>query len=246
MAGLSVPGLVDSERGLIRFAANLGVSDLPVADLVQGLLGAPVIVENDVRAATWGEWRWGAGEGADPFVYLNAGTGIAVGLMWGGRLLRGVGGAAGEIGHMPVVADGDPCRCGGRGCLETVAGGWGIAARAVRLAAAAGMPLPEGAAAREVCEVAARGHPVAAQVVRDAGDALGRAAIMLTRLVNPERIVLGGGLFAPGSPLVEAVRQCVEAHPLRDVPPPEVVVGRLGIRAGLLGAACLALEMLAA
>jgi len=232
--GLAVPGLVDAAAGIIRYSANLDLVDLPVRSVVQEVVPCPIVVENDVRAAAWGEFHWGAGRGAREMVYLSAGTGIAAALICGGRLYRGAGGAAGELGHVPVVPDGEVCRCGRRGCLETVAGGWGIARRAARRAGRG-----DGLTAEEVFAAAAAGDPGAAEVIREAGEFLGRAAVLLVRLWDPDRLVLGGGLFSGGSPLVEAVRRAVQTGGLTGQPSPAVERGSWERNAGLMGAAAL-------
>src|ERR671910_811353 len=119
---VDVPGLVDARSGTVKHAVNLGVDGewLPVGQLLADLVGVPVLVENDVNAATLGAV---ALSGADDVVYLSIGTGLAAGLVLEGRLRRGEHGAAGEIGHVPVDPQGVVCQCGQRGCLETIASG---------------------------------------------------------------------------------------------------------------------------
>jgi len=227
--GLAVPGLVDPAAGILRYSGNLDVHGLPVAAVVREAVPLPVVVENDVRAAAWGEWMWGAGRGIRYMTYLSAGTGIAAAVICNGRLYHGATGAAGEIGHAPVIPDGDLCRCGQRGCLETVASGWGIARRA-------GMPTAEA-----VFEAAAAGDATAGAAIKEAGQFLGQAAVTAVRLWNPERLVLGGGLFHDGSPLTEAVREAVTRSVLYGETPPLVRPAEFGGHSGLMGAACLAL-----
>lgn len=241
--GLAVPGLVDPRRGVIRYSVNLELRELAVAEIAREVLRLPVVVENDVRAAAWGEWRWGAGMGTRVMAYLSAGTGIAAALVHDGRLYHGATAAAGEVGHIPVVPEGDRCRCGQRGCLETVGGGWGIVQRAGRLAAS-----PEARAARAqplsteaVFQAAAAGDPAASAVVREAGEFLGQAAVTVVRMWDPECLVLGGGLFFPGSPLADAVSRAVAGSAFYGERPPPVRVAAFGGTAGLMGAACLVL-----
>lgn len=244
--GLAVPGLIDGAHGRIRYSTNLDVRDLAVAEVVRAVVPLPIVVENDVRAAAWGEWRWGAGRGASSVALLSAGTGIAAALVSGGRLYRGAAGAAGELGHVPVIPEGITCRCGRVGCLETVAGGWGIVRQVERRSAErlAGAPGPGGVrpTTEGVFRAAVEGDPVAAAVVEQAGVYMGWSAVALVRLWNPERLLLGGGLFFSGSPLVVAVERAVAASTLYgDVPPP-VALCAFGGNAGLIGAACLVLE----
>jgi len=245
-AGLAVPGLVDPERGVIRYSANLDLRELAVAAIVREVIPLPVVVENDVRAAAWGEWRWGAGRGTRHMGYLSAGTGIAAAVISGGRLYHGATSAAGEIGHAPVVRNGDSCRCGQRGCLETMAGGWGIVRRAgqlaVRPARSASGPAEEGPLTTEaVFEAAAVGDPAAAAIIREAGEFLGQAAVAAVRLWDPERLILGGGLFFDGSPLTDAVRRAVAGSVFYGETPPPVHLAEFGGNSGLMGAACLVL-----
>jgi glucokinase len=229
--GLAVPGLVDPAAGMLRYSGNLDVRDLPVEEAVREAVPLPFVVENDVRAAAWGEWLRGAGQSAVHMTYLSAGTGIAAAAVFDGHLYYGATDAAGELGHAPVIPDGDLCRCGRRGCLETVAGGWGIARRA-------GM-----ATAEDVFEAAAAGDAAAGAVIEEAGRALGQAAITVVRLWNPDRVILGGGLFHEGSPLVDAVREAIAGSPLRGDALPVVGRGQFGEHSGLMGAACLALAI---
>lgn len=228
---LAVPGLVDAPAGIIRYSANLDLRDLPVASIVREAVPLPVVVENDVRAAAWGEWMWGAAQGTRDMAYLSAGTGIAAAVICDGRLYRGATGTAGEIGHAPVIPEGDLCRCGQRGCLETIAGGWGIARRA-------GRPTTEA-----VFEAAAAGDAAARAAIKEAGLLLGQAAVTVVRLWNPECLVLGGGLFHDGSPLTEAVREAVTRSVLYGQVPPIVRPAEFGGHSGVMGAACLVLAV---
>lgn len=193
--GVGVPGLVDGERGILRHAVNLGVNgdDLPLRDLLSARLGLEVVVENDVNAAALAATTL---VGADDVVYLSVGTGLAAGLVVDGRLRRGEHGAAGEIGHLPVDPAGEACGCGQTGCLETIASGRALA-RA--------WPTPGGPPAAALFAAAAAGDP-AAVTVRDRfcwGVASAVRALGLT--IDPERIVLGGGVAEVGEPLREEV-----------------------------------------
>ena len=196
--GVGVPGLVDVERGMLRHAVNLDVNgdDLPLRDLLAERLAVPVVLENDVNAAALAAR---ALVEADDVVYLSVGTGLAAGLVIDGRLRRGEHGAAGEIGHLPVDPAGVPCGCGQTGCLETIASGRALA-RA--------WPTPDGPPAAALFAAAAGGDARAVDV-RDRfcwGVASAVRALGLT--IDPQRIVLGGGVAEVGEPLrVEVVRQ---------------------------------------
>ena len=128
--GVGVAGQVVAETGVVSYAPNLFWRDAPLRARLEHELGLPVAVLNDVRAATWGEWRHGAGQGVEDLVVVFVGTGIGGGVVSGGRLLTGCTNMAGELGHLTIVAGGRPCRCGNLGCLEAYAGGWAIALRA--------------------------------------------------------------------------------------------------------------------
>ena len=128
--GIGVAGQVDRMAGAVRFAPNLGGRDVPLGSELEKGLGLPVVVTNDVRAATWGEWCHVAGQGVSDLVCLFVGTGIGAGVISGGKFLEGTSNSAGELGHMTLVAGGRTCRCPNYGCLEAYAGGWAIAERA--------------------------------------------------------------------------------------------------------------------
>ncbi len=189
--GVGIPGLVDHERGAVKHAVNLRLDGdwLPLGDLLRERLGAPVVVENDVNAATLGAVAMSV---ADDLVYLSIGTGLAAGLVLEGRLRRGDHGAAGEIGHVPVDPAGALCQCGQRGCLETVASGSALAAA---------WPSDDVPPAQALFAAAAAGA-VDAVAVRDRFAAGVASAIrVLSLAVDPRSVVLGGGVAQLGEPL---------------------------------------------
>jgi glucokinase len=251
--GVGVAGQVDTAAGVVRSAPNLRWSDVPLGETLQRTLGLPVFVDNDVRAATWGEWRHGAGRGIDDLIVLFVGTGVGGGLVSGGRVLTGGHGLAGELGHLTVVAGGRTCSCPNRGCLEAYAGGWAIAERAKEAIEAdpkMGRVLREragaaGVTAREVAEAAAEGDPLARELMAETGRYLGAGAVGLVHAFNPRRIVLGGGVIENNPHLVEAVTSAI-----RDGVMPvfqeglDVRRAELGGEAGVVGSASLALGRL--
>lgn len=193
--GLGIPGLVDADRGLVKHAVNLGVDGdwFAVRDLLAARLGVGVRVENDVNVAALGAM---ARSGVDDLVYLSIGTGLAAGLVLDGRLRRGRHGAAGEIGHVPVDPAGTRCQCGQRGCLETVASGSGLAAA---------WPSDDVPPAQAVFAAADAGD-ARAIAVRDAFvTGLAEAVRLLALAVDPDVVVLGGGVAHLGEPLRAAV-----------------------------------------
>jgi glucokinase len=231
--GLVVTGIVDERRGLAVHSQNVGWRDVPVRSLVEQATGLPVGFGHDVRAGTLAEWRLGAGRGLEDLVFVPIGTGVSAGVVVGGRLLTGDG-YAGEIGHVDV-GHGEPCTCGGRGCVEALAS---AAAIARRYGAAAGHPV---AGAREVAERVVAGDPVARRVWDEATRALALALAWTSAVLAPQAILLGGGLARSGSLLFDPLGVALGRH-LGVVRRPRLLPAALGADAGFLGAALLAWE----
>jgi glucokinase len=189
--GVGVPGLVDVERGAVKHAVNLGLDGdwVPLGDLLGERLGAQVVVENDVNVASLGA---AALSGEDDLVYLSIGTGLAAGLVLDGRLRRGVHGAAGEIGHVPVDPLGVYCQCGQRGCLETVASGSAIAAA---------WPSTDMPPAQALFAAAQAGDEKALAVRDRFAIGVAEAIRVLSLAVDPRTIVVGGGVAQLGDQL---------------------------------------------
>ncbi|MBZ5737958.1 ROK family protein [Nocardioides mangrovi] len=189
--GVGVPGLVDVERGAVKHAVNLGLDGdwVPLGDLLGDRLGAQVVVENDVNVASLGA---AALSGEDDLVYLSIGTGLAAGLVLDGRLRRGVHGAAGEIGHVPVDPMGVYCQCGQRGCLETVASGSAIAAA---------WPSTDLPPAQALFAAAQAGDEKAIAVRDRFAVGVAEAIRVLSLAVDPRTIVVGGGVAQLGDQL---------------------------------------------
>jgi glucokinase len=249
--GLGAPGLIDRE-GRLRFGPNLpGVVDVPLREELHRRLSLPVVVENDATSATWAEFCRG-NHGRGDLVLVTLGTGIGGGWVHDGRLVRGRSGFAGEVGHMVVDVDGPPCPCGNRGCWERYASGSGLgrmardaalAGKAARLVELAGGD-PEAVRGEHVA-IAARGGDEEANVIMHQlawWIALGLAN--LVNILDPEVIVIGGGLVAAADLFLEPTR-----HALAELtfasdrrPPVTVEPAALGEEAGALGAALLAGE----
>ncbi len=201
--GVGIPGLVDVQRGAVKHAVNLGVNGewLPLRELLGERLGVPVVVENDVNAATLGAV---AMSGEDDLVYLSIGTGLAAGLVLEGRLRRGDHGAAGEIGHVPVDPAGALCQCGQRGCLETIASGSALAAA---------WPSADGVPPAQALFTAAEAGDPAAIATRDRFAAGVASAIRVLSLsVDPRSVVLGGGVAQLGEPLRAVVADALRVQ----------------------------------
>jgi glucokinase len=241
--GVGIPGLVDVNEGTVRHAVNLGIDGAPLelAERLSEKASAPVHVDNDVNVAAIGA---AAALGCTDLAYLSVGTGIAAGLLLGGRLRRGARGAAGEVGHISVDPNGPRCHCGQRGCLEVMASGPALARQ---WPAGAGAP----SVARALLEAAARGDR-AARTVRDAlAGHLADAVARLALTVDPDLVVLGGGVSeAGGDMLVQAVNEAL-ADRAKEAPvlatmdlPGRMALVPSGVPAGALGAALAARRQL--
>jgi len=237
-AGVAVPGIVDEEHGVAAYSANLGWRDVPLRRLLTDRLGgAPVALGHDVRTGGLAEGRIGAGQGADRYLFVALGTGIAGAIGIAGRVEAGAHGFAGEIGHIVVRPGGTPCPCGQRGCLERYA-----SAAAVSEAWAAVTGNPEADAADCARAVDAE-DPKAREIWQHAVDTLADGLITALTLLDPRTLIIGGGLAEAGetlfTPLREAVRQRITFQK-----PPTIVPAALGDTAGCLGAGLLAWDLL--
>ena len=250
--GLGIPCLIDQRRGIAVMATHLPIADVPFRDLVAERIGLPVFVDNDANAAMLAEWRFGAARGAREAALLTIGTGIGGGLVVGGAMRRGSQGAGAELGHMVVQADGPRCNgnCPNYGCLEALASGTALAREARRIAvqrprSGLGRALVAG---REisgplVTELAHDGDPAAIDALAVIGRWLGVGVANLVNMLNPEVVVIGGGVIAAGELLLEPVRAVVDERALS--PSKEharIVPARFGAESGMLGAATLALD----
>lgn len=198
--GIGIPGLIDHETGWVRHAVNLGLSEVALGPLVAEHVGLPVQVENDVNVAALGAAQAMQLDG--PHAYLNIGTGLAAGIVVDRRLWRGARGNAGEVGHIPVLADGPVCVCGQRGCLETVASGSALATA---------WPGHPGSTTTNVFDSADAGDP-AATAVRDRFVAgVASAVRILVVTADVESVVIGGGLATLGERLLLPLRADFDA-----------------------------------
>lgn len=234
--GVVVPGIVDEAAGVAVHAENLGWHDVPLRSLLAARLGCPVAVGHDVRAGGLAEHRAGALRGAADAVFLPVGTGIAAALVLDGRVFAGDG-YAGEIGHVDV-GHALECACGGRGCLEAIAS---AAAVARRYTAATGAPV---GGSRDVAELVRRGDPAAVAVWDDALDALAAGLALLTGVVAPTVVAVGGGLGESGDLVLEPLAARLKTR-LTFQRAPRIVAAELGDRAGCVGAGLLARELIA-
>ncbi len=246
--GVACAGQIDPQTGAVVYSPNLDLHDWPLGERLAAAFGVPVHVENDVRAAAWGEHCLG-GHRADSLVAVFVGTGVGSGAVLGGALWRGAGNGAGEVGHTQVVPDGLPCPCGARGCLEQYASGSGFRRR-LRAALAAGTPTrlakatggdADTVTVGMIAAAANQGDPLAGELWSDAARYLTLALANYVTLLNPAALVLGGGVIERQPALFEMVADGVTRtttvlarRSLR------VARARLGDWAGVLGAALLA------
>ncbi len=253
-AGMTLPGLVDPVAGRLLFAPYSGLSDIPIAALVAKRIGLPVRVENDVNACAWAERWFGTAKEAHCFLWVTVSTGIGAGIVSDGRLLRGAHSMAGEIGHIVVEEGGALCGCGNHGCLEAEAAGPAWARRA-RLLMAEGRKtlLRERCGgdeklidARMIAEAAREGDPLCHEVVDYAGTRLSRGLAAFVNLLDPDLIVIGGGVGLS----LDLLRPVLERElPARTIGSRffncPVAASALGYDAALIGAASLQLHPMA-
>ncbi|GAB3180331.1 ROK family transcriptional regulator [Nesterenkonia halophila] len=239
--GLGLPAPVSQPSGRMDSQAILpGWADVDVVDQARRQLDVPVVVDNDANLAALAEHRWGAGQDVEDLAYIKLSEGVGGGLLIDGRPFRGRGGTAGELGHTTVEENGRVCRCGNRGCLETLA-----SARALvellepRLG-------PETTIA-DIVAAAAEGEHSCLRVLTDTGHHAGRALADLCNIVNPQRIIVGGELAQAGELLLAPMREAVRRHAVPSATHAlDIRPAALGDRSAALGAVALALERIAA
>jgi len=235
--GMGLPAPIDRGSGAVQAASILpGWVGVDAAGEASVRLEMPVKVENDANLGALAELMWGAAKGRTEVAYIKVSTGIGAGLISDGRLQHGVGGSAGEIGHTLVADTGPVCRCGNRGCLETLA-----SSRAI--AALLSDSRREEISSRRLLELCEGGDSAAQRLIGDAGRAIGLAVANLCNLVNPQCVIVGGELSAAGEVLLGPLRETVRRHAIPSaVEDLEVVAGVLGERAELLGALALVMH----
>lgn len=233
--GVGVAGLVDPAGAVVRSSSHLPLRDEPLRDRIATAVELPVRVDNDAHVGGLAEVRLGAARGAQHALLVTVGTGIGGAVIIDGRVHRGWQGAAGEIGHLIVERDGRPCFCGSRGCWEQYGSGRAL----MRAAAAAGLDAAHGSA---VTAAAAAGDQRSQDVIAEIGEWVGIGIASLVAVLDPEIIVVGGGVSAAGDyllrPAESAFREYLTAAGKR--PEPSIVGASLGPDAGLIGAAELA------
>ena len=243
--GIGAPGPLDRERGIVIVAPNLGWRDYPLRERVERAFGLPATLDNDANCATVGEWWRGAAQGGRNVVGLTIGTGIGGGLILDGRLYHGASDVAGEIGHATIDSTGRRCKCGNYGCLEAYASGPAIADRAREALTEDGTsPMlqlaggdPARITAQTVYDAARHGDEIAREVVRDTARFLGTGIANLLNIINPDVVVVAGGVTQAGEALFEPLRTEVKKRAFRPaVQACRIVAGTLPGSAGVVGA----------
>ncbi len=244
--GLGSPGPLDRKTGTVINTPNLGWRNFPLRDLVANAIGLEAELDNDANCATVGEWWQGAGRGTRTLIGVTLGTGIGGGIVLDGRVFHGVTDVAGEIGHMSIDSTGRKCKCGNYGCLEAYASGPAIAARAIE-GLESGEPsllssLVDGnlerLTAETVYEAILAGDLYAKEVMRETTKFLGAGLANLINILNPEMVVISGGVTRAGDVLFEPVRAEVRRRAFKHAAENcRIVSSTLGGIAGVIGAA---------
>lgn len=247
-AGVAAAGFIDADQSTIIYAPNISWRNEPFKAKLEAKLDIPVIIENDANAAGWAEYRYGAGRGYKHMVMLTIGTGVGGAVITDSHMLRGGFGIAGELGHLRVVPDGLLCGCGQHGCLESYASGSALLRAAKELAASGD---PAGARLREIEAEAGQmtGMEVykailehdagALRILGELGSWLGQAIGSLVAVLDPEVVVIGGGVSAAGDLLLDPIREAYLAHlPARGYRPElKITAAEFVNDAGVVGAA---------
>lgn len=244
--GLGSPGPLDRATGTVIETPNLGWRNFPLRDLVSNAIGLDAVLDNDANAATLGEWWMGAGRGVKMLLGVTIGTGIGGGIVFEGRVFHGASDVAGEVGHMTIDANGRRCNCGSYGCLEAYASGPAIAARAIE-GLQAGRPslMPDmvngdlsRVTAATVSEAIVAGDIYAAEVMRETAKFLGLGIANLINILNPDMVVVSGGVTRAGEHLFEPLRAEVRRHAFAPAAQAcRIGSSELGDMAGVIGAA---------
>ena len=246
--GFDFPGQVDCKTGVVKNAPNIpGWVNVPIAQMIEDEFHIPTRIDNDVRCAALGELKFGAGRGCENFVCITVGTGIGSGLVINGKVVRGAANAAGEIGHIKLqMEDGPLCGCGDSGCLEAFASGPSIVAMAQEyLKGGKSAKFRELAGDGEitpyiVAKAAEAGDPVAKRIFEKMGYYIGMGLTSVINLLNPEKIIIGGGVAECGELLLDPIRRTINDRAMKvQREAVEIVPAELGNSAGVIGASML-------
>ncbi|MDR0916693.1 MAG: ROK family protein [Oscillospiraceae bacterium] len=246
--GVCSPGSVNLTTGVVEYSNNLEFTDVPLRGLLSDALGIPAHIANDANASAWGEYRAGAGKNTRDFVAVTLGTGVGAGVIISGRLMTGFNDGAGELGHTVIVAGGDDCTCGRRGCVEAYTSATALI-RQTRAAMTVHRSSKLWEVARTLEDVdgktafdgALLGDAAAADVVAQYIEYLGIALTNIVNTFQPERLSIGGGVSAQGDVLLTPLREHVNRarYTRNSARNTEISVSQLGNDAGIIGAALL-------
>lgn len=250
--GIGAPGPLDIKRGIINFAPNLpGWRDVPLQKILEDEFNMKIVLENDANAAAWGERCFGAGQGINNLVCFTLGTGIGGGIIIDGKIYHGNNCGAGELGHMTVNKDGPRCNCGNYGCLEAYSSATGVKNRIIdrikkgiksEFLTFDNDKLFESLRLKSIFQAARKGDLLTSDIVEDAISYLGIAIANIANILNPEMVVLVGGITNEGDklliPLIKEVKKRAFYSNYKSL---KIVIGKLAGNAGVLGAAALLL-----
>lgn len=249
--GIGAPGAIDSSKGIVHYFVNIrGWKEVPLKKMMEKKIGLPTYIDNDVNVMTLGEHVYGMGKGARNMIGVTLGTGVGGGLILEGKIYRGADLAGGEIGHMPINVEGPKCLCGGWGCMEDYVGNNYIVKRAIKdLEGKKSIlrKMTNGKLSRLtpkiIHEAAVKGDRLAKKILKDTGMYLGVNLAGVINLLNPEVVVIGGGVANAGEYIFKSVRETVKR---RAMPLPaktaKIVKAKLGEDAALIGASVLVRE----
>lgn len=247
--GMGVAGDIDQAKGVVRFSPNLGWKNVPLRELLSKEIDQEILIDNDANCAAWGAYCLDAKRDCENLVCLTLGTGVGGGLILNRKLYRGSTGSAGELGHMSVQSDGRPCKCGSFGCVESMVGAWGMIEIAEEGLQKGLAPILEKILRRSkkarlspktIEEAALRGDPYCKQLWWDTGQKLGCALTNIVNVLNPDRIILCGGVCKVGSLLLDPALHTLGARAFK-TPAQRVKVTISGYNEllGVVGAALL-------
>lgn len=248
--GFDFPGQVDCKTGVVKLAPNIpGWVNVPIAQMIEDEFHIPTRIDNDVRCAALGELKFGAGRGCENFICITVGTGIGSGIVINGKVVRGATNAAGELGHIKLQMNGGPiCGCGDTGCLEAFASGPAIVAMAQEYIKGGKSTKFREMAAVEggeitpymVAKAAEEGDPVAKRIFEIVGEYIGIGLTSVINLLNPERVIIGGGVAESGELLLGPIRKTIKERAMVVAGNAvEIVPAQLGNSAGVIGASIL-------
>jgi len=245
-AGIGCPGSIDRSTGVVRTTPNLGWIDYPIRSRVTSLLDLPTVLDNDANCATYAEWWQGSGKGAEHLIGITLGTGIGGGMMLRGKIVRGASGSVGEVGHMTIDYNGRLCSCGNRGCLEAYASGSSIALRAIEGIRSGSKSilteLVDGdldhISSALIFEALKLGDEYAHEIITETAKLLGIGIANLINTLNPDVIVVVGGVVGAGDYLFQAIRSEAQTRTFRSAfQRCDIVPGQFPLTAGIIGAA---------